>query len=181
MKKIILSALFLLSINVYGQVTQRNILMKKYSLEFISQNLIPLNLWKPYPKSSSDWASVLSPEQLTFIIKKGEDANNQTIAEITASMAMDFTRSGDRERHAKASFGRRNQLMALILAESIENKERFTEKILNLTWAICEESFWGVPAHISSTGLPDPENPIVDLFAAETAAVLGLTDRKSVV
>lgn len=176
MKKIILSALFLLSINVYGQVTQRNILMKKYSLEFISQNLIPLNLWKPYPKSSSDWASVLSPEQLTFIIKKGEDANNQTIAEITASMAMDFTRSGDRERHAKASFGRRNQLMALILAESIENKERFTEKILNLTWAICEESFWGVPAHISSTGLPDPENPIVDLFAAETAAVLGLTD-----
>lgn len=176
MKKIILSALFLLSINVYGQVTQRNILMKKYSLEFISQNLIPLNLWKPYPKSSSDWASVLSPEQLTFIIKKGEDANNQTIAEITASMAMDFTRSGDRERHAKASFGRRNQLMALTLAESIENKERFTEKILNLTWAICEESFWGVPAHISSTGLPDPENPIVDLFAAETAAVLGLTD-----
>ncbi len=176
MKKIILSALFLLSINVYGQVTQRNILMKKYSLEFISQNLIPLNLWKPYPKSSSDWASVLSPEQLTFIIKKGEDANNQTIAEITASMAMDFTRSGDRERHAKASFGRRNQLMALTLAESIENKERFTEKILNLTWAICEESFWGVPAHISSTGLPDPENPIVDLFAAETAAILGLTD-----
>lgn len=176
MKKFILSALFLLSINVYGQVTQRDILMKKYSLEFISQNLIPLNLWKPYPKSSSDWASVLSPEQLTFIIKKGEDANNQTIAEITASMAMDFKRSGDRERHSKASFGRRNQLMALILAESIESKERFTEKILNLTWAICEESFWGVPAHISSTGLPDPENPIVDLFAAETAAVLGLTD-----
>jgi hypothetical protein len=176
MKKIIFSSLLLLSLSAYSQVTQRNILMKKYSLEFISQNLIPLNQWKPYPKSSSDWSLVLNPEQITEVIKKGEDANNQPISEITASMAMEFKRSGDREKHGKASFSRRNQLMALIVAESIENKDRFTEKIFNLTWAICEESFWGVPAHISSTGLPDPENPIVDLFAAETAAILGLTD-----
>ena len=176
MKKIVFFTLFLFGLNVYGQVTQRNILMKKYSLEYIAQNLIPLNQWRPYPKSSSDWSSVLSPEQIAEVIKKGEDANNQPISEITASMAMDFKRSGDRERHGKASYSRRNQLVALIVAESIENKDRFTEKILNLTWAICEESFWGVPAHISNTGLPDPENPIVDLFAAETAAVLGLTD-----
>ena len=176
MKKIVFFTLFLFGLNVYGQVTQRNILMKKYSLEYIAQNLIPLNQWRPYPKSSSDWSSILSPEQISEVLKKGEDANNQPISEITASMAMDFKRSGDRERHGKASYSRRNQLVALIVAESIENKDRFTEKILNLTWAICEESFWGVPAHISNTGLPDPENPIVDLFAAETAAVLGLTD-----
>ncbi len=176
MKKIIFSILLLLSLSAYSQVTQRNILMKKYSLEFISQNLIPLNQWKPYPKTEEQWKSNLNSNQITEIIKLGEDALKAPIAEVTGTMAMDFDRSGDRENHSKASFGRRNQLMPLILAESIENKNRFTEKIFNLIWAICEESFWGVPAHIRSSVLPDPENPIVDLFAAETAALLGLTD-----
>lgn len=176
MKKIIFSILLLLSLSAYSQVTQRNILMKKYSLEYISQHLIPLNQWKPYPKTEELWNSTLNSNQIAEIIKLGEDALKAPIAEVTGTMAMDFDRSGDRENHSKASFGRRNQLMPLILAESIENKNRFTEKIFNLIWAICEESFWGVPAHIRSSVLPDPENPIVDLFAAETAALLGLTD-----
>ncbi len=176
MKKIIFSILLLLSLSAYSQVTQRNILMKKYSLEYISQHLIPLNQWRPYPKTEELWKSTLNSDQIAEIIKLGEDALKAPIAEVTGTMAMDFDRSGDRENHSKASFGRRNQLMPLILAESIENKNRFTEKIFNLIWAICEESFWGVPAHIRSSVLPDPENPIVDLFAAETAALLGLTD-----
>jgi hypothetical protein len=50
------------------------------------------------------------------------------------------------------------------------------EAILNGVWSICEESFWGVPAHIRETGLPDVENPVVELFSAETAALMGLAD-----
>ena len=50
------------------------------------------------------------------------------------------------------------------------------ESILNGVWSICEESFWGVPAHISGTGLPDVEHPDVELFSAETAALMGLAD-----
>lgn len=50
------------------------------------------------------------------------------------------------------------------------------EAILNGVWSICEESFWGVPAHIGNTGLPDVDHPVVELFGAETAAVLALTD-----
>ena len=50
------------------------------------------------------------------------------------------------------------------------------DDITNGIWAICEESFWGVPAHISGqkagTGLPDISEPIVDLFAAETSSLL---------
>ena len=43
-------------------------------------------------------------------------------------------------------------------------------------WATCEESFWGVPAHLyiqkADLGLPDPRDIIVDLFAAQTSALL---------
>lgn len=166
----------LLSITSFCQVTDRNILAKKYSLEYISQYIIPQNQWKPYPKTPGEWNAILSPSQIDEIMKIAESSLNSPIAEITGTMAMDFVRSGDRENHGKASFGRRNQLMPLIIAESIENKDRFTEKIFNLVWAICEESFWGVPAHIRGTGLPDIQNPNVDLFAAETAAVLGVAD-----
>ena len=66
--------------------------------------------------------------------------------------------------------------MNWIVAESIEDQGRFTEAILNGIWSVCEESYWGVPAHIRSTGLPDVDDPVVDLFAAETAAVLSLAD-----
>jgi hypothetical protein len=67
-------------------------------------------------------------------------------------------------------------LLQFILAESMENKGRFMEPILNGLWSICEESFWGVPAHIPNTGLPDVDHPVVELFSAETAALMGLAD-----
>jgi hypothetical protein len=174
-----MKSLFLLLLTpflAFTQVKERNILMKKYSLEFIEKNLIPKDQFKPYPKTPEDWKKVLTEPQIKEVIALGEKALEAPIPELTATMAMDFARSGDRERHGGASFGRRNLLAQLIVAENIENKDRFTEKIFNLVWAICEESFWGVPAHIRGTGLPDVENHIVDLFSAETGALLGLTD-----
>ncbi|MCI0493630.1 heparinase II/III-family protein, partial [candidate division KSB1 bacterium] len=47
---------------------------------------------------------------------------------------------------------------------------------VNGIWTICEESYWGVPAHLSMQhrgyGLPDPSEPTVDLFVAETGNLL---------
>ena len=58
-------------------------------------------------------------------------------------------------------------------------KGRFLDDITNGIWCICEESFWGVPAHIgvqkAGSGLPDTAEPIVDLFAAETSELLAWT------
>jgi hypothetical protein len=46
-------------------------------------------------------------------------------------------------------------------------------------WAICEETFWGIPASIGfqSAGntLADSDEPVVELFAAETANLLART------
>ncbi len=54
------------------------------------------------------------------------------------------------------------------------------DQIIDGVWSICEESFWGAPAHLPKTktfsGLMDTSKPFVDLFAAETAAYLAWVD-----
>lgn len=160
----------------FAQVVQRNILANKYNLLAVQQSLIPKNQWKPYPLTPEEWRKKLPDSIFNKLIKTGETTLKYKFEPISASTSLDFVRSGDRQQHGNLSYGKRNALMNLVLAESLENQGRFTEAIMNGVWSICEESYWGVPAHISSTGLPDVENPVVDLFAAETAAVLALTD-----
>ena len=62
------------------------------------------------------------------------------------------------------------------MAECMEGKGRFVDEIANGVWLACEETWWGVPAHLGAqkrgTGLPDVTEPIIDLFAAETGAQL---------
>ncbi|HIE26210.1 TPA: heparinase, partial [Candidatus Poribacteria bacterium] len=88
-------------------------------------------------------------------------------------------RDGNRDRYQSVSFERRRILVNLVIAECMEGKGRFLDDIVNGVWAICEESFWGVSAHLgpqkAGYGLPDVTEPIVDLFAAETSALLAWT------
>lgn len=176
MKKIIFCCFFCWHFVANAQVTQRNILGNKYPLQAVKEALSPQNQFKPYPKTAAEWKVALPDSVIVRTIKAGETFLNYKFEPISATLSLDFVRSGDRERHSKISFGKRNALIDLVLAESIEDKGRFTEAILNGVWSICEESFWGVPAHISGTGLPNVEDNIVDLFSAETGAVLAFTD-----
>ena len=177
MKQKLLTLIFTsICFGLFAQVTPRNILEKKYTLENIKQLLIPKNEWKPYPKTAAEWKADLPDSVISSIIKKAEADLNYKFESISATVSLDFVRTGDRQRHADISYGKRSALTELIIAESIEDKGRFTEVIMNGIWSVCEESYWGVPAHIRGTGLPDVENPVVDLFTAETAAVMALAD-----
>lgn len=167
---------FLLSAVAKAQVTPRNILAQKYSLTDVESALVPKGQWHPYPTTPAEWQAAVPDSVIRNVIKRGEQNLNYNFLGISATVSLDYVRSGDRERHRDVSYGKRNALIELVLAESVEGKGRFVETILNGVWSICEESFWGVPAHISGTGLPDVQNPVVDLFSAETAALLGLAD-----
>lgn len=175
-KPSILFAFILLTFLANAQITQRNILGNKYSLEAVKQALVAQGSFKPYPTTPQEWKEAVPDSVILATIKLAEPLLKFKFEAISASTSLDYVRSGDREQHGKLSYGKRNALISLVLAESMENKGRFTEAILNGVWSICEESYWGVPAHISNTGLPDVEDPIVDLFGAETASVLALTD-----
>lgn len=176
MKQLFFLAILIISNTCFSQVIQRNILTSHFSAEQVKAALIARESFKPYPQTVSAWKNAVPDSVIKQTIKAGEAGLKFKFEPITATIALDFVRSGDRERHSGISFAKRNVLTELILAESMEDQGRFTEAILNGVWSICEESFWGVPAHIGRTGLPDVENPEVDLFAAETASVLALAD-----
>lgn len=96
-----------------------------------------------------------------------------------AAIFLEYARDGNRSHYEAIRNARRGALYALLFAECVEGKGRFLDDIANGLWATCEESFWGVPAHLyiqkADLGLPDPHDPIVDLFAAQTSALVATT------
>jgi hypothetical protein len=165
--------------NIHSQVIQRD-LLQKFSLTDIKQSLITQNNWKPFPQKPSEWVARVPDSVRQAIIKQAESYRNIPFTSIPANVTLEYVRNGNRANYERLSFDKRNRLFTLVLAESMDNKGRFTDAIINGIWNICEETYWGVTAHIGTqkkgSGLPDVSDPTVDLFGAETAAVLALTD-----
>ncbi|MEZ6095787.1 MAG: heparinase II/III family protein [Pirellulaceae bacterium] len=154
----------------------RNLVQRNFPPSLIAENLVNRADFKPFPISKSEWESQLSDSIRARIVAAGDEALNFEFQAIPASVNMDYVRSGDRKRHSSISYPKRQALLELVLAEAVQREGRFNEAIFNGVWSICEESFWGVPAHVRNSDLPDVENPQVDLFAAETATVLCFAD-----
>jgi hypothetical protein len=163
-----------------AQVTPRNLLEKETDLAGLQKVLVAPAAWKPFPQSAAGWVKILPDSIIKTLIRHGEAYLNGPFPGVPASVTLDFFRNGNRTRYENLSFGKRNRLWALVLAESAEGKGRFLDAILDGIWSISEETFWGASAHLflqkGGNGLPDAENPVVDLFAAETAADLAWAD-----
>ena len=112
-------------------------------------------------------------------------ANDQQGAEyppLCATRFLAFVRTGDRAVYEAPFFTRRRMLLHAMLAECITSSGAYMDRVVDGLWCICEESFWGISAHNGSSHpgmlpaserpLPDVENPYIDLFAAQTSALL---------
>jgi len=172
-------ALLLSASCLQAQITHRDLLHKASGIS-LSEALIPKDQFKPFPQTPEGWKKILPDSLIQKMIGNGELALKKEFKNIPATVMLQFLRTGNRSEFENLSFGKRVDLWNLVLAESVEGKGRFVDQIVNGIWSICEESFWGVSAHLGAqkagVGLPDVEDPIVDLFAAETAAVLAWTD-----
>jgi hypothetical protein len=135
--------------------------------------VIPLKDWHPYPTYSKPEGFEKIPETVRqAYIKSAEKELDQEWPLFPATIFLEFVRNGNRSNYERMSFNRRKRLATLVLAEVFEREGRFMDEIVNGIWAVCEESFWGVPAHNKGKGLPDVDEPIVDLFAAETGSLM---------
>ena len=122
------------------------------------------------------------------IIANADAALQIEIPQLYASLYLRFSKDGNRSEYEKNYFERRTLLKQLLLGEIVQNENRYTEKIIDLVWLISEETSWIIPAHNYNTfslavedshkiPLPfcyDGTHTFVDLFSAETAAILSL-------
>ena len=171
--------LIFVSCQLYAQ--QKNLLSGKYAAEQLKNVLIPQAEWIPFPKPNDKtaWAKA-DPTMLASILREAESYLKYDWPYIPATKSLLYERTGDRNEYQSLSFKKRSVLGILLLAEVQENKGRFLDAIIDGVWSICEESFWGVPAHLprskDNSGLIDVSDPFVDLFAAETGTYLAWVD-----
>jgi hypothetical protein len=171
---------FLASGAAVAAVTPRKYLSSAYPPDRLPAALIPRERWKPYPAATerAPWDG-LPADARKAAAEAGEAQLGKPWQPLPATLFLEYRRIGNRSNYERVRSRRREQLRELVLAECVEGKGRFTDEIVNGIWTTCEETFWGVPAHMgpqkAGVGLPDAAEPIVDLFAAETASLLAWT------
>jgi hypothetical protein len=96
---------------------------------------------------------------------------------VKATDYIEIIRSGDRRQGAYAA--PRAALVALVMGELAEGKGRFIDQIVNGAWYYSEQTWWGWSAHLTAQkaphGLPDADEPVIDLGVGEIANVLSWT------
>lgn len=174
--------MWLIAFQAFSQQNgQKDLLTTNYPKDKLNEILLSKDDWKPFPtiQDRDSWEG-LSEAQKSEILENGEKALQYEWPSLKATMFLEFARIGNRSNFQNVRSERRNMVADLLLAELVENKGRFTDQLVNGIWLICEESYWGVPAHLylqkDGPGLPNVEEPTVDLFAAQTANLLAWTD-----
>ena len=116
------------------------------------------------------------------LVKAGENALKEEWPVLLITDYMEFGRNGNRVHFEDKNFKRRYMLNALIMAECVENSDRFMDKIMEGLYLILGETSWCLPAHNSyergekQYPLPDVTRPIIDLFDAESGAEVAIAE-----
>ena len=127
----------------------------------------------PTYKDRDFWANIPQILREQYISAAEEEIDYDWPA-VKATDYLEFIRSGDR-RQGKYD-APRDALMALVMGELAEGKERFLDQIINGVWYYSEQTWWGWSAHLPEpSGLPDIKNPFIDLGVGEIANILSWT------
>lgn len=157
-------------------------MLEKYDLAFYRSKLCDFKDYRPFPPACDRkaWGKLLETslnrERLAWVTEKAATLKPEAWKVLPAEFYMDFVRNGNRRNYEKLYFARRSELGILAIAECMEYQGRFLDSIATAIWAILEETTWCLPAHalhLENDPLPRHDVWNVDLFAAETAMVLG--------
>src|ERR1041385_1929386 len=176
-----MTAFFVLALVVSVTQGPRNLLTGGRSEQALAAALLPAARWHPYPtiRDRADWEAVPQEIRASFI-RQAQQYLGTTWERIPATVTLQYIRDGNRSHYDAMNTRQREKLATLVMAEVFENQGRFLDDIANGIWAISEQTFGGSTApramQRAGSGLPDVTEPIVDLFAAETGALLAWTD-----
>lgn len=135
----------------------------------------------PFPRATdrAAWAGI-DPASHTEILGHAEQAVAEPWPVLTLSQRLAFERTGSRRVFEAPYFDRRRRLIILALAHAVDPDPRWADAVTDGVGLLLEELSWCLPAHEAPPSgrrrrLPDPGEPVLDLFAAETAATLAWT------
>ena len=179
-KKTLLLSLLSIWIIIPTQGKERNLLSKSSTEKELVGQLLPGTSWVSFPAYSEREAWDRIPDKYrSLIIQNGEEALDFEWSIIKATDFLEFGRSGNRNIMQHPLFDRRSAMEDLVLAELIEGKGRFLDQIINGIWALSEQTTWALSAHMylqeAGYGLPDVEEPVIDLIVGEISALFSWT------
>ncbi len=156
--------------------------------ELFGKQILPIDKFCPFETINGKKTKFPSKRSKTgkIVIEKAEKLLDYEMKVLPLSQYIRFTGDGNRTGYESPYFERRNNLNLLVLAELCEKEGRFIPKIMDILFAICEESTWVVPAHNYSVKnhhkpfiaqMPEPVGEdiwAIDLFSAATGAIVAL-------
>lgn len=180
MRKSILALLGALIFAFAHASVERNLLSANFSIEKISESLMPQQQWVPYPDYADRqaWDSFLGDNK-NELIKRGNKKLNYMWQVIRATDYLEYELSGNRNIMQNPNSDNNNALSDLVIAELAEGKGRFIPQIINGVFYQCERTSWVLSAHLpaqkSKRTLPETSEHIIDLGSGETGAFLSWT------
>lgn len=157
---------------------ERNILANEVKAVDLARVMITDNSWNKLPgyEDRQFWQSIPESFRQEYITRaEGYLAYDWPV--VKATDYLEFIRSGDRRQQVYSACS--NALTSLVMGELAEGKGRFIDQIINGVWYYSEQTWWGWSAHLgpqkAGSGLPDINDPIVDLGVGEVTANLSWT------
>ena len=120
------------------------------------------------------WCDSVPESMRQSYIAFGEQYLNKEWSCLPVSVFAEYKKTGNRTHYEGLMFEKRRQLAVLVMAELMEGRQRFMPDIINGLMSTLEETWWGLPAHYK-TEVPRTDDQNVDLFNAETAALIAYT------
>lgn len=168
--------------------------------EYVLRDLVDQRRWPPHPWLHDREDLKLSDDSQKTVIQQGHRwIENATPWEtIPLSSFMAFHEKGDRQAWEVLFQRRRWRIHDLVCSLWLEPDEALFRDLADGLWLMLEEASWCAPTHLDRRdeyrgvnnesypgqrpgpwndwddyrGAPDPDNPILDLFAAESASLL---------
>lgn len=157
---------------------QRNILTNELAGLHLENDLITDHSWIRLPgyKDRTFWESLPRAVRQQYIAA-AESYLDYGWPVVKATDYLEIIRSGDRLQEVYA--GPRAAHAALVMGELVEGQGRFIDQIINAVWYFSEQTWWGWSAHFylqqAPNGLPDANEPTIDLGVGELANALAWT------
>jgi hypothetical protein len=145
MNKLSVFLLLLLSLPVFG--ANKQMLTTRFGGD-LKQYLCAPGDFRPVPRSGDAyWRDSIPQTMRHSYISYGETYLGKPWQSLQVSVFAQFKKTGNRVNYEQQCFEKRRHLAALVMAEVMEDKGRFVGDIVDGLQSMCEETWWGIPAH----------------------------------